>query len=147
MKYNIIFDSHIYDLIADGSLDITLLLSKKEDFEFYITHIQIDEINKCPNEEKRASLLLVTTKLSPKIIPTESMVWDISRWGECKWGDGKQLENLRQGNPSHAEDALIGETVIKNKLILVTNDKTLYSRVNANGGKAINSDEFKEMLR
>jgi len=149
MKHKIIFDSHIYDLIVDGSLDITLLLSKKENFEFYITHIQIDEINRCSNEEKRAGLLLFMTKLLPKIIPTESGVWDVSRWGESKWTDEKitLIELLRKGNLKHTEDALIGETAIKNKLILVTDDDLLRSNVKKLGGETISSEEFKEMLR
>jgi len=58
----------------------------------------------------------------------------------------QDFEKLRQENYNHTEDALIGEVAIKNKLLLITNDKTLRSRVNSNGGRAINLEEFKEVL-
>ena len=146
-KTRIIFDSNIYDLIADGSLNINLLSGKKEDFEFYITHIQTDEINKCSDEDKRARLFLFTTKLSPIVIPTESFISNKSRLGEARLGDSKILEEIRKENLKHTEDALIGETAIKNNLLLVTEDVRLKNKVNSLNGKAINLEEFKESLR
>ncbi len=146
-KIKVIFDSNIYDLIADGSLNINLLSEKKEDFEFYITHVQIDEINECPNEDKRARLLLFMTKLSPIVIPTESYILGKSRLGEARLGDTKTLEEIRKENSEHNEDALIGETAIKNNLILVTEDSQLKNKVNSLKGKAISVEEFKESLK
>ncbi len=146
-KQKIIFDSNIYDLIADGSLNINMLSERKEDFEFYITHIQTDEISKCPIEDKRARLFLFTTKVSPLVVPTESVIWGVSRFGESKFGDGKIIEEIRKENLKHTKDALIGEVAIKNKFILVTEDNRLKNKVNSLEGKAINLNEFKEMLK
>ena len=146
-KIKIIFDSNIYDLIADGSLNIDLLSKRKEDFEFYITHIQTDEINKCSNEDKRARLFLFTTKLSPIVIPTESFILDKSRLGEARLGDAKILEEIRKENLKHTEDALIGETAIKNHLLLVTEDSQLKNKVNSLNGREISLEEFKESLK
>jgi len=146
-KIRVIFDSNIYDLIANENLNINLLSAKKEDFEFYITHIQTDEINKCSDEDKRARLFLFITKLSPVVIPTESFILDKSRLGEARLGDAKILEEIRKENLKHTEDALIGETAIKNNLILVTEDNRLKNKVNSLNGKAISLREFKESLK
>lgn len=145
-KTKVVFDSNIYNRIADGELDISLLEKNKDKFEFYITHIQVDEINKCPDTEKRARLSLIKTKIAPILVPTESIVFGVSRWNECKFSDGKTLENLRKGNEKHTEDALIGEVAIKNSYLLVTDDEKIRKRVNSNGGKAISLAEFKKML-
>jgi len=146
-KKGVIFDSNIYDLIADGSLDINLLSEKKEEFEFYITHIQIDELTKCSDEDKRARLVLFQTKLSPIVIPTESVVLGKSRLGEARLGNAKIFEEIKKENLEHTEDALIGETAIKNNLILVTEDTRLKNKVNSLNGKAISLEEFEEGLR
>jgi len=146
-KTKVIFDSNIYDLIANGNLNINLLSEKKEDFEFYITHIQTDEITKCSDEDKRARLVLFITKLSPIVIPTESFILDKSRLGEARLGDSRILEEIRKENLKHTEDALIGETAIKNNLILVTEDNQLKNKVKSLNGKAISLEDFKNWLR
>lgn len=146
-KIKLIFDSNIYDLIANGSLSINLISGKKEGFEFYITHVQTDEINKCSDEDKRARLFLFITKLSPIVIPTESFILDKSRLGEARLGDAKILEQIRKENLKHTGDALIGETAIKNNLILITEDIRLKNKVISLHGKAINLEEFKESLK
>jgi len=146
-KIKVIFDSNIYDLIADGSLNINLLSEKKEDFELYITHIQIDEINQCPDKDKRARLFLFKSKLSPIVIPTESLILGTSRLGEARFGDGKILEEIRKENLNNTKDALIGETAIKNNLLLVTEDNQLKKKLISLNGKAINLEEFKGSLK
>ncbi len=145
-KIKVIFDSNIYDLIANGTLNVSLLFTKKDDFEFYITHIQIDEINKCPDEDKRARLFLFKSKLSPIVIPTESFILGTSRLGEARLGDGKILEEIRKENLNHTEDALIGETAIKNNLLLITEDNQLKKKVISLNGKVMDLEEFKECL-
>lgn len=143
-KLKIILDSNIFDDIISGNLKIDDSVKTKA--EFYITHLQVDEINKCPDEEKRAKLFLFMGKASPVIIPTSSFVLGRSRLGEARLGDGIIFEELKKGNIKHTEDALIGETAIKENLILVTQDKTLKNKVNSQGGKAIDLTEFKRLL-
>ena len=146
MKTRVIFDTHVNVAIADGLLNIEQLKDSKEKFDFYITQIQVDEMNKCGDEEKRARIFLIKTNLAPIIIATESAVFDVSRFGHAKLGNGKVFEQLRQNNKKHTRDALIGETAIENNMILVTDDKTLRTRVNTKDGKAVSFDEFKTML-
>ena len=143
----VMFDTQIYDKMIEGDLDINLLKKNKYRYEFYITHIQVEELSNCSDKEKRAKLSLFKTEISPKIVPTESMVLGVSRFGECKFGNADILENLRRGNTRDTNDALIGETAIKKELILVTEDKKLRQKVNSNKGHAISLDEFKLCLK
>ena len=147
-KLKFILDSNIFDEIVAGNLKIDdlVMLKNKDNAEFYVTHIQVDEISKCADTEKRAKLFLFMTKISPIIVPTESAVFGISRIGEAKFSNGDLLEKLRKGNIKHTKDALIGGTAIKEKLFLITNDKILRRRVNLNGGTALNLEEFKKMM-
>ena len=80
-KLRIILDSNLFDDIVTGNLKIDENIKKKA--EFYITHIQVDEINKCSDEEKRAKLFLFMGKASPVIIPTASFILGKSRLGEA----------------------------------------------------------------
>ena len=111
-KIKVMFDNDILNKIAEGIISLDEI-TKSGKFEFYATHIQIDQASKCPNENKRQIIILNLTKLSPIIIPTESGVFGVSRWGEFKFSDGNMMESLRKGNIKHTEDALIGETAIK----------------------------------
>ncbi len=142
-KEKICFDSNVFDEITNGKLNIADLIKLKEKLEYYITHIQVDEINECPDKEKRAKLFLMMGKLAPIIISTTSFVLGKSRLGEARLGDGKIFEELRNGNLKNTEDSLIGEVSIKEGIILVTQDIKLRKYVNSNNGKAINIDEFK----
>lgn len=144
-RIRVMFDNDILNKIVEGKIDIDRII-KSNKFEFYATHIQTDQVSRCPDNEKRALLTLNLTKLSPIVLPTESFVLGKSRLGEAKLGDGGTLEKIRKENLKHTEDALIGEVAIKKGILLVTNDKTLKSRVNANGGRAINLEEFKELV-
>ncbi|MCD4760010.1 hypothetical protein K8R33_03920 [archaeon] len=143
-KEKIIFDNDILNKIVEGELNIN---SFKDKFEFYATHIQTDQFSRCKDKNKRAKLTLAFSSINPTIVSTESFVLGTSRLGFSKLGDGEKLENLRKGNSKHTEDALIGEVAINNSFILITNDKLLKKRVNQEGGKAINLEEFKEMLK
>ncbi|MEM4254480.1 MAG: hypothetical protein QXR48_03810 [Candidatus Woesearchaeota archaeon] len=144
-KIRVMFDNDVLNKIAEGQIDIDKII-QSDKFVFYATHIQTDQVSRCPDEEKRKILTLNLTKLEPIILPTESFISGTSRLGEAKLGDTKALDKIRQQNPNHAEDALIGEVAIKKGILLVTNDKTLKARVNANGGRAVNLEEFKDLI-
>lgn len=141
-KIRVMFDNDILNKVVEGQIDIDKIIRSGK-FEFYATHIQSDQVSRCPDEKKRAMLVLNLTKMSPIILPTESFIEGTSKLGEAKLGDGKIMEDLRKENQKHTEDALIGEVAIKKGILLVTNDKLLKSRVNTNAGRAINLDEFR----
>lgn len=143
-----IFDTNIFDDIVDGILKVSDIVKYKnyKKVEIYVTHIQIDEINKCSDEDKRARLNIFMVKIRPILIPTSSCVYDISRYDESKYGNGNILDKIKKGNIDHVEDALIGETAIKEGIILVTNDRRLKNIVIELGGNALFLNEFIEIL-
>lgn len=118
------------------------------EFKLYATGIQIGELEKTPDLKRRNQLSEVFHKIKPGLLPTDSCVWDVSSWEECKWGEGniyaeilKNLE-LRQRNPtakhaSNIKDALVAETAIKQNLTLITADSFLAEVIELLGGTVV----------
>lgn len=144
IKEKYMLDSNVFDDIVSGKLKFELILKyqEKTDMNIYLTHIQNDEIQSCKDEEKRKKLTLFVLKVRPIIIPTETLVVGTSRLGEAKLGNGDVFTKIKGENIKHTGDALIGETAIKNNLILVTNDKILKSKVENEGGLSLFVDNF-----
>lgn len=124
-----VVDTCIINKLIDGKIKLNELPSNSS---FFASHIQIDEINKTQDSERRAQLFLRFAEVSPKIIPTESLVWDVSRWDQAKFSDGvlynslkQSLDALNKSKPSNVNDALIAETAIVNEYTLLTSDKDL----------------------
>lgn len=133
------FDTTVFNDILNNKLDTKTF---RKDCNYFVTHIQFDQLCSTRDSGRRKQLLSIFASIEKEEIPTESVVLDVSRLGMAKLGDGKLLEELRKGNLKHTEDALIGETAIKNSLILVTDDDTLFKRVNKLGGEAIKLCDF-----
>lgn len=140
-----IFDTNIFDDMVDWKLELSDIVNCKK-VEIYVTHIQIDEINKCSDVDRRARLNIFMVKIRPILISTSSAAYDISRYDESKFGDGIIFNKIKKGNINQVEDALIGETAIKEEIVLVTNDKRLKNIVIKLGGDAIFLDDFIERL-
>jgi len=148
VKEKYMFDTNIFDDIVNGKLGIADIGRYKnfKKAEIYVTHIQIDENNKCSDVDKRARLNIFMVKIRPILIPTSSCAFDISRFDESKFGDGIIFNKIKKRNINHVEDALIGETAIKEGIILVTNDRRLKNIVIELGGNALFLNEFIEIL-
>ena len=144
-----IFDTNISDRMVDGEIKMEEINLKSEgkSFKYFATHLQMDEISKCKNVERRTKLIEIFNKIGQEEIPTESFVIGYSRLGMAKLGDGLILEELRQGNLKNTEDALIGEVAIKQKLALVSEDEKFRKRVIKKVGIAISINEFKILLK
>lgn len=125
------FDTNIYNHILNGSIDIEKLFGK---VEFLVTHIQFDELNNTKDEIRKKDLLSLFININTSEIPTESAVWDVSRFGQCKWPTSdnlyepikKKLDKLNNNKPNNIQDALIAETTIINNITLVTHDSDLF---------------------
>lgn len=139
MKY--IIDTCAIDRVADELFNPETELPSGS--EFYITHIQHDELNNIPDKykDRRVRLALANAKLRPKLVPTESLVWDVSRWDQANWGDGvtytairTALDALNRNKANNPNDALIAESAIKNQWILLTADTDLAEVVRQFGG-------------
>ncbi len=133
------FDTTVFGNILDKKIDINKFPKK---FDYYITHIQPDELNKTKDKERKKKLLRFFKEIRKEELSTESFVLNYSRLAKAKLGNGKILEELRKGNLKHTEDALIGEVAIKKDLILVTNDKILLNGVKALNGQAVTLEQF-----
>ena len=144
-----IFDTNISDKIVDGQIKLEEINLKKrqKSFKYFATHLQIDEISKCKDTDRRIKLIETFNKIEQDKIPTESFVLGYSRLGMAKLGNGLMLEELKQGNFKNTEDALIGEVAIKQNLVLVSEDKQLRNKVIKKGGVSISFNEFKDLLK
>lgn len=134
-----VLDTNIFNWLVDGRIQPGDLPG---DADFVATHLQIDELNKTGDAERRALLLLKFAKVRPKMVPTESMVWDTSRWDHAKWGDGKTYEKLKtdldlrnKSRRNNVLDALIAEVALVNGDTLLTADSDLAAVAAAHGCK------------
>lgn len=140
------FDTNIFTRILEMDMD----LPRKNTHQYFITHIQHDELRATRNKQKRESLLKIFKTITQKSMPTESAIWGVFRWGRAKWGVGKfhhrilkELEKRKPQDKGNVKDALIGETAIVNSIVLVTDDGDLQASVIKLGGQAIDFATFR----
>ena len=136
-----VIDTNIFNQLVDGKITPKNL---PVDAPYIATHIQIDEINNTKNSERRAQFFLMFAKIQAQIVPTESFIFDISRWDEGKWSDGQlfgkmkqELDFLNKSKSNNARDVLISEVAIINGFTLITADSDLATVTLNNGGKVI----------
>jgi hypothetical protein len=136
-----VVDTSVFNWLANSSIETSEL---PLDGGFAITHIQMDEINKTKDEERRARLLLVQASLHCKLLPTQTLVLDVSRIGHAKMGDGRlfnllrsELDGLNGKKKNNARDALIAEVAIANTYTLLTADEDLKIATEKHGGKVL----------
>lgn len=168
------FDTNIFNDILDDAIDMAPHLGKAK---FYVTHIQLDEINKTPDEERKAKLLKVFEEVESLKIPTESFVLGTSQldgaklsgesfvptesavYGTSKYGQAKYSQNNNKleiiismldklkKKENNREDALIAETAIINNYTLVTHDRNLFKVVTELGAQCANIYQVLQELK
>jgi predicted nucleic acid-binding protein len=136
MKY--VVDTNIINWLIDKKIDSSEL---PRDGELVATHIQIDEINRTSDEDRRARLFITVASTIRELLPTETTVADVSRFDWCKMGDGdvytsikSQLDAVNRGRPSNIRDALIAEVAVVNGFTLLTADRDLAMVVESHNG-------------
>ena len=135
------FDTNIFGKILKMKTPEALLNGGRQ---YFVTHIQQDELEGTP-KRLRDQLLSVFQIIPQQPIPTETAIFDVSRFGMAKFGDGDLyttiLQQLDRAKPmehsNNIKDAIIAETAIKNQIVLVTNDKTLANTVQKLGGQVM----------
>lgn len=134
-----VVDTVIFNKLVDGTINVADLPS---DGAFVATHVQIDEINNTGDSERRARLFLMFAEMRPKIVPTESFLFDVSRFDNAKISDGvlfeklkKELDALNKSKSNNIQDILIAEVAIANGFTLLTLDQHLAEVVEKQGGK------------
>jgi len=133
-----VVDTNIINWLIDGKIDQATM---PNDGKFVATHIQIDEINKTCDEERRARLFLTLASSLSALLQTETTVANVSRFDGSKLGDGviytsvrDQLDVLNGARPSNIRDALIAEVAIVNSCTLLTADRDLAKVAEDHGG-------------
>jgi len=163
------FDTNIFNHLFTGMAELSGFVGRAK---FYATHVQIDELKQTSDTKRKAALLQVFEEITDIRVPTESFVlgssrldeaklggerpvatesavWGVSRWGECKWTASdnlyepikSELDRLNHSKPNNVQDALIAETSIKNGFTLVTHDRDLFWITTKFGGAASNIHE------
>lgn len=164
------FDTNVFNKILDEQISPETFANR---VTVYVTHIQRDEILATRNPDRRSKLAKVfgdifatseptesfvlghsrldEAKLGgERVVPTESAVWDVSRWHEAKWADeddlySRLISDLNERNKSkdnNIQDALIAETSIKGGFVLVTDDADLAAVTRKYGGNSISVNEL-----
>jgi predicted nucleic acid-binding protein len=136
-----VVDTCIINKLIDGKMNLDGLPPNSS---FFASHIQIDELNKTPDAERKDQLLSKFTEVIPRIIPTKSAVWDVSRYDQAEFSDGmlynylkQALDILNKSKPNNVNDALIAETAIVNGYILLTSDRHLAEAAQQYGGNVM----------
>ncbi len=146
----VMLDSMVHDLVAADASVLALIKAKLEDGTLTLvsTHVQRDELSRIPDDEKRDAVQSIPVARTA----TRGAMWGVSAWDECTWGDedgDKILAQVTNGNPVHAEDALIGATADVAADVLVTQEHRLRNRLQAAGSQlqVWTFDEFAAWLR
>ena len=144
-------DTNVFNLVADGLLPLSALHGKA----CIATHVQRDELGRTKNPDRLNALNLVFETVLPKVVPTETSVWNDSNWGQG-WAKSDTLYNdmlqmlisldRKSGKPvrpyTQSRDIRIAETALRNQYTLVTEDKNLRTVMLQFGGIAIRAAEL-----
>ncbi len=136
-----ILDTNIINRLVDGTMQPEDL---PPDGEFIATHVQVDELNRTQDQERRARLFLRFVTLRTEVVSTESMVVGVSRLGQCKLSNANLYTSLKAAldernhrKKNNAQDALIAEVAAKNHFVLLTADADLADVAEEHGCKVL----------
>jgi predicted nucleic acid-binding protein len=132
------FDTVIFGKILDDAIDVSSVTAT---CKLFCTHIQEDEIRKTADLARRTKLLEIFSSIPQELVPTESAIWGISKYGLSKYSDpgndlvtriSDEIHKLqKQGNrrkkksANRVKDALIAETAAALGAVLVSDDTDL----------------------
>ena len=165
------FDTNIYNRILDGAIPIPTPNPDRTFFATHIQIDELANTKNEERRKRLLDVFKDVTaiklptesavwgiskwdeaKFSDEVISTESFVLGSSRLGMAKLSDGtlynSLLNDLKAAKPKEKDqdanrrDALIAETSIKNKLILVTEDEALFETTQKHSGQAIKLSEL-----
>lgn len=142
-------DTTEINAVVKGTLPISAIYGRL----VFVTHVQLDEINKTPCEEKRAELQSAFKNIAPEHLATETFIVGVSQCGAARLSDGSTFaamlarhkalnKSSKRRLISQTCDILIAETAIRNKLTLVSGDATLRQVTIEFGGQAIDREHF-----
>jgi predicted nucleic acid-binding protein len=131
-------DTNIFGWLISGRLKVEDLPKG----DYFVTHVQIEELSAAGDKETRARLAIIQASLRPQLVNTESVVAGVTRAGVANVSDGVLFEKLRtsldalnKAKSNNTMDALIGEVSIVRGYFLLTCDKHFAQVVEHHGGK------------
>jgi predicted nucleic acid-binding protein len=145
-----LLDTNVFNDVLDGKIPLSRLAGRR----LFATHIQRDELNNTPDQQRRAALAECFERVAAEELSTSGAMLDVSRWDQGEWNDDDLLDKMspvltdldkRAGKKRRADnqarDLLIAATAIKKNLTLVTNDANLKDVVERFGGRAVRMTE------
>ena len=128
----VVLDTQIYDMIVavPGLPERLAHLRAAGSLVILQTHVERDELDAIPDEQKKAAVLAVPVTA----MHTSGAVWGVSKWDQATWGGGSgdvKIDDVRSEAANHLRDALIASTAAASADSLVTEDKRLANRVRA----------------
>src|SRR6266480_2461145 len=86
-----VLDTTEFNAVAKGHVPISAFAGRR----LFATHVQLDELDKTPCEQLRAELRASFEEVAAVSLPTESAVFDVSRWDQAKWpANDSVFENM-----------------------------------------------------
>ena len=103
-------DTSALNRLVDDADALNALVDKAGVLRVMITHIQVDEVNRTSDAERKERLTALCALCTE--VRTEGAVYDVSRYDEATYSSegGQEIERIKIGNPKHAADALIINT-------------------------------------
>ncbi len=137
-----LLDTNIFNQLLDGRIAEVDLPS---DAQLLATYIQLQEIKNTKCQDRRNSLEQKFIEVDPKTVPVETSLWNVTPWGEGRYGGGnelfvsllKELDEMNKAKANNYADALIAEVVLLNGYALITADQDLANLVESRGGRTV----------
>ena len=137
-----LLDTNIFNQLVDGRISLAEL---PNDSQLLATYLQMQEIGNTTRKERRELLLSKFQEINPKTVPVETSLWDVTPWGEGKYGGHSdlykellaELDAKNNYKKNNYVDVLIAEVSIVNGYTLITADQNLADLMQGRSGKLI----------
>lgn len=145
----VVIDNCSLDPILDGDrLERWKAAIAEGRLEVLCTHVTIDEAGETPNEARRADLLRVVQELCGTVVPTDGIVFDVSRLDRAAFSsDDTAIPRFGRGKPKHVKDALICATAESRGCMVLSEDGPLRKRASDRGLPVVTVAELDELLQ
>lgn len=135
-----LLDTNIFNQLVDDRISFAELPT---DGPLLATYLQMQEIGNTKREERRILLISKFQEINPQTVPVETSIWNVTPWGEGKYGGNSvlyeellaELDAKNNAKKNNYADVLIAEVTIVNGHTLITADQDLANLVEGRGGK------------
>ena len=135
-----LLDTNISNQLVDDRISFAELPT---DGPLLATYLQMQEIGNTKREERRILLISKFQEINPQTVPVETSLWNVTPWGEGKYGGNSvlyeellaELDAKNNAKKNNYADVLIAEVTIVNGHTLITADQDLANLVEGRGGK------------